>query len=65
MTQNGLIRRIADLENRLPADSCSVCAARPVFTIGGPTGSCPACGREPFVFTIDIDRTSSREGDAA
>lgn len=63
-TQNGLVKRIETLEQRLPERGCRTCAARPIFTLGGPTDPCGECGREPVVFTIDIDRTDLR-GDAA
>jgi hypothetical protein len=65
MAQNGLTRRVARLETLAPADSCRTCAERPILTLGGDGASCPECGREPLVFTIDIDRASGREDDAA
>ena len=49
---------------------CRSCEGRATtIRIGGPTAAeaCPACGATvpPLVFTIDIDRASGREGDAA
>ena len=63
-----LSTRIGRLEGiRRP---CATCAARPVFVMDGRVpapSACPECGRriEPFAFTIDIDRASGREDDAA
>lgn len=65
MGTNGLIRRLTDLEARLPEPPCPACAARPKFTLGGEAEACPWCGAQPFVFTIDIDRVAGRAGDAA
>ena len=64
-TTNGLMRRVSALETRMPADGCATCASRPAITIGGDAAPCGACGRRPSVFTIDIDRSAGREGDAA
>jgi hypothetical protein len=64
-TQNGLVRRVEALEAAVPPARCETCAARPAFTMGGEAKPCPECGREPFVFTIDIDRASKRDDDAA
>ena len=64
-TTNGLIRRVDRLEHRVPDAPCHTCAARPIFGMGGDAGPCPECGRQPATFTIDIERASGREGDAA
>jgi hypothetical protein len=47
---NGLTRRVEALEATLPPTPCRTCAE---------------CGRIPVVFTIDIDRSSGRDDDAA
>ena len=62
---NGLRRRVAALESSASTDPCRTCAQRPVFTFGGTAASCPEGGREPLVFTIDIERASGRKDDAA
>jgi hypothetical protein len=64
-TQNGLTRRVEALEATLPATACRTCGERPVFAIGGSAEPCDACGRSPRRFTIDIERASGREDDAA
>ena len=64
-TANGLVKRVANLEAALPAEPCRPCAERPVFTMGGHAAACPECGRHPYVFSIDIDAASGRDGDAA
>jgi len=60
-----LLRRVEALESSVPPADCQTCAARPVFILGGPAGPCAECGRAPLAFTIDIDRASARDGDAA
>jgi hypothetical protein len=65
-TTNGLIRRVEALEATVPTPTCQTCAAHPVFDMSGEEPRpCPECGHVGFVFTIDIDRASPRDGDAA
>jgi hypothetical protein len=64
-TPRGLNGRVTRLERYAPLGACRSCAERPIFNLGGAGAPCPECGRAPFVFTIDIDAASGREGDAA
>lgn len=64
-TTNGLTKRLDVLEAAFPAAACRACATRPVFTMDGTGDPCAECGRAPFTFTIDIDRASGRDDDAA
>jgi hypothetical protein len=69
-TKSSLTRRVEQLEAAVPGTECQTCAARPVFTLdtansGGTVKPCGECGREPFPFTISIDRAERRAEDAA
>lgn len=64
-TTRSLNRRLEALEAAVPVDGCQTCAARPVFTLEGPAAPCAECGREPFAFTIAIDRLDPQPEDAA
>jgi hypothetical protein len=67
-TPSSLSRRLAALEAAVPGGGCQTCAAGPYFTMavnGSEIVACPECGREPFTFTIDIDRARPRELDVA
>jgi hypothetical protein len=63
-----IARRVAALEAAAAPTDCETCASRPVFTISdddAQSAPCPECGREPFVFSIAVDRAAQREDDAA
>ncbi len=61
-------RRVERLE-AASGPPCRACAARAVFIMGEmpAPSTCPDCGAAivPRTFTIDIDRASGREDDAA
>ena len=64
-TSNSLNGRVSRLEYLVPEVACRSCAARPAFNLTSNADPCPVCGVTPRPFTIDIDRASGSDDDAA
>ena len=65
VSQNGLVHRVERLEAIVPATGSGTCAAQPAIRVNVEPRPCPECGADPWLFSIDIDAASGRDGDTA